>query len=62
MGGWIYGKDDLKYSKIGIEMARINSKIGIEMARINYKIGIEMARINWREIYWNGVLGYLDPY
>ena len=27
-------------------------KIGIEMARINSKIGI----------YWNDVLGYLDPY
>ena len=46
MGGWIYGKNDLDYPKIGIEMARINSKIGIEMVRINSKIGIEMARIN----------------
>ena len=26
------------------------------------KIEIEMARINWREIYWNDVLWYLDPY
>ena len=22
----------------------------------------KMARINWWEIYWNDVLGYLDPY
>ena len=26
------------------------------------KIGIEMTRINRREIYWNDVLVYLDPY
>ena len=47
------GESDLDNPKIGIEMARINSKIGI---------GIEMTRINWREIFWNDVLGYLDPY
>ena len=30
---------------------------------LNYpKIGIAMARINWSEIYWNDILGYLDPY
>ena len=51
MGGWICGENDLDYPKIGIEMARINSKIGIEM-----------ARINWRGIYWDDILGYLDPY
>ena len=26
------------------------------------KIGIEIVRINLREIDWNDVLGYLDPY
>ena len=35
MGGWNCGGSDLKYAKIGIEMAIINSKIGIAMARIN---------------------------
>ena len=34
----------------------------VEVIQIILKIGIEMARINWREIYWNDVLGYLDPY
>ena len=51
MGGWNCSGSDLDYPKIGIEMAIINSKIGIAM-----------ARINWREIYWNNVLGYPDPY
>ena len=52
MGDWICGGNDLKYAK----------KTWIKMVRINSEIGIEMARINWRELYWNDVLGYLDPY